>query len=199
MKKKIILIVSIAFFLLLFIFLYYKNFNNGNNINSQIDIAENFLNNTNSYKAQIDVTSYSNKNVVNYKIKQEEDGKNSKEEIIEGQNIKGLKLEIRDNILKVTNTKFNLEKIFKDYNIISNNSLFLSTFIKEYKDINNKTKIEEDNENIILKLEINNDKYIKYKELYLNKKTRKPIKMIINNMYNKKRASIIYTNIEINT
>ncbi|MGN1298892.1 MAG: hypothetical protein ACI4UE_02780 [Candidatus Scatovivens sp.] len=198
MRRKIVFIILIVFFLIFFVLLYYKNFYNGNTINKQIDIAENFLNNTNSYTAEIDVIINSNKNTINYKIRQEEKEKYSEEEILEGQNIEGLKLELKDNTLKITNTKLNLEKIYKDYNIVSNNSLFLSSFIKEYKEINNKTKIEENEDNIILKLEIAEDRYIKYKELYLDKKNGKPIKMLINNSYNKQTTSIIYTNIEIN-
>lgn len=198
MRRKIVFIILIVFFLIFFVLLYYKNFYNGNTIDKQIDIAENFLNNTDSYTAEIDVIINSNKNTINYKIRQKEKEKYSEEEILEGQNIEGLKLELKDNTLKITNTKLNLEKIYKDYNIVSNNSLFLSSFIKEYKEMNNKTKIEENEDNIILKLEIAEDRYIKYKELYLDKKNGKPIKMLINNSYNKQTTSIIYTNIEIN-
>ena len=198
MKKSYIAIILIAFFLCFFTFFYYKNFNRGNNSNKQMDIAENFLNNTKKYIAEIDVTVNSNKNMINYKIRQEEDGAYSKEEIIKGQNIEGLRLEIKDKRLKVTNTKFNLEKIYENYNLLSNNSLFLSTFIKEYKDKNNKIELEENEENIILGLEILDNRYIKYKKLYLDKKSEKPVKMVINNSYNKQITSIIYTSIEMN-
>lgn len=198
MKKKIFLSILIAFFLVFFTFLYYKKIYNGNNINNQIDIAEKFLNNTNSYLAEIEVTVNSNKNNNKYIIKQEENGNKSKLEIIKGEDIQGLKLEIDNEILKVTNTKLNLEKIYENYNIISNNGLFLSTFIQECKDEKNIKQINNNEEQIILELEIEGKKYIKYKQLYLDKKTKKPIKMLIYNSYNKLITSIIYTNIEIN-
>ena len=179
-------------------FLYYKKIYNGNNINNQIDIAEKFLNSTNSYLAEIEVTVNSNKNNNKYIIKQEENGNKSKLEIIKGEDIQGLKLEIDNEILKVTNTKLNLEKIYENYNIISNNGLFLSTFIQECKDEKNIKQINNNEEQIILELEIEGKKYIKYKQLYLDKKTKKPIKMLIYNSYNKLITSIIYINIEIN-
>ena len=75
--------------------------------------------------------------------------------------------------------------------------MFLSTFLKECKNQDNKVEIKEDEENYNIKLEISNNMYIKEKELCISKKTNKPIKMIIKHSYHNQKTSILYTNIEI--
>ncbi|MBR3832305.1 MAG: hypothetical protein IKJ72_01595 [Mycoplasmataceae bacterium] len=78
-----------------------------------------------------------------------------------------------------------------------NNSLFLTTFIEEYK--NNDAEILENDEEIIIKmyLDKNNNTYIKSKELYINKKTKLPTKLIIKDNNQKVNTSIIYNDIKI--
>ena len=116
MKKSYIAIIIIAFFLLLFFIIYYNLQKNGNTIINKQDIVERLLKNSIRYSAEIEVEVQTNKNKNKYKIKQEENQNYSKQEIIEGQNIKGLIIEINNNILKIKNTTLNLEKIYEDYN-----------------------------------------------------------------------------------
>ena len=128
MKKSYIVIIIIAFLLLFFLLIYYKFQKNGNTINNKEKIVESFFKNSMKYTAELEVEIQSNKNKNKYKIKQEEKDNYSKQEIIEGENIEGLVIELKDNTLRVSNTKLNLEKIYKNYKEVSKNYLFLNTF-----------------------------------------------------------------------
>ena len=77
-----------------------------------------------------------------------------------------------------------------------NDYLFLSSFSKDYLESENKS-IEE-NEEIVIKVKIkNSNKYIKYKELYVDKKTGKPKKMIIKDCDKHVRICIEYIKINV--
>lgn len=190
----IILIISIIFFIF-----YYKNFFSGNNISikNKEEIIENILNGKVEYEAKIKVKIISNKNENIYEINQRENKKESYQEVISKGDIEGLKIFCTKNVLKVENSKLNIEKVYDNYDILTNDYLFLNNFAKDYfKD--KKADIKEVGENIIIDVEIeNSNKYIKYKELYLDKNTGKPIKMIIKDSDKQVRACIEYINIEI--
>ena len=198
MKKRYIIIGIIIIFLLTFLFIYYKFKYNGNTINNKNDIVEIFSKKYKKYNASIEVKVVSNKNENIYKIEQTEDETSSKLQVIEGNNAKGTEIELKEGILKLRNTKLNLEKKIENYNCFSNNNLFLSTFIKDYSNEENNKQINEDEENFVINIEFANNTYIKNKQLYINKKNLKPVKLIINSLDNKEITSIIYTNIEIN-
>ena len=119
-------------------------------------------------------------------------------EVISDGDIKGLNLEYEENKLILKNTELNLEKIFENYNELSSNYLFLKSFIKEYLE-SEETEILEDDENtIVVKITLlNSNKYIKYKELYIDRKTELPKKLIIKNSDKQIKVCIIYNNIEI--
>lgn len=198
MKKKI-LIALICIFLIIFCIFYYKKFLNGNNNfkKSDKEIIENILSANFNYKAEIEVTVYSNKNQNVYKIVEEENGKVSKLEVVSDGDIKGLKLEYQGSKLVLKNTELNLEKIFENYSEFSSNYLFLKTFIKEYLE-DEKAEVEENVDEIAVKIELANPtKYIKYKELYIDKKTGNPKKLVIKNSDKQIKVCIIYTNVEI--
>ena len=197
MKKSYIAIIVIAFFLLILLIFYYNVQKNGNTIINKKEIVESFLENVPNYAAEIEVEVISNKNRNKYKIKQEERENYSKQEVIEGNNIEGLVVELNNKTLKISNTVLNLQKIYENYNNISNNYLFLSSFIKDCKDENNEVEKIENEEEYLIKVKLIQNKYIKEKQLYISKKTKKPIKMIINNSYHKEETSIKYINIEI--
>ncbi len=199
MKKRYIIIL-ICIFLIIFSFFYYNFFINGNNIfkKSDEEIIDNILNADFNYTAEANVTIYSNKNQNTYEIKQEETKEHSFLEVISDGDIKGLNLEYEENKLILKNTELNLEKIFENYNELSSNYLFLKSFIKEYLESED-IKILEDNENtIVVKITLlNSNKYIKYKELYIDRKTELPKKLIIKNSDKQIKVCIIYNNIEI--
>ncbi len=198
MKRKYLIFLILIFFIIFLIF-YYKNFLNGNNTfkKSNEEIIENILNENLSYKSEAQVTIYSNKNENTYIINQEETKEYSKLEVVSKGDISGLILEYKENKMILKNTELNLEKIFDNYKELSGNYLFLKTFVKEYLESEN-CQILEDEENIIIKISLLEfNKYIKYKELYIDKKTGLPNKLIIKNSDKQIKVCIIYNNIEI--
>ena len=194
-KKYIILAIILVLFFLIF---YYKNSKLGNNIiNLDEKNIENILSNNLKYTSKVKVKVYSNKNENEYNLKISEDGEYNLLEAIGNNNISGLKIEKKNEDLIVKNSKLKLEKIYENYKELTDNSLFLSSFVKEYLETKNKEKIEKDGE-IVIKIVLKNyNKYIKYKELYINKENAKPKKLIIKDSNKQVKTSIEYTNIEI--
>ena len=199
MKKRYIIIL-ICIFLIIFLFFYYIFFRNGNNIfkKSDEEIIDNILNADFNYTAEANVTVYSNKNENTYDIRIEETKEHSFLEVISDGKIKGLNLEYEENKLILKNTELNLEKIFENYNELSGNHLFLKTFIKEYFESENTEIVEDDEKTLVVKITLlNSNKYIKYEELYIDRKTGLPKKLVIKNSDKQIKVCIIYTNIEI--
>lgn len=199
--KKIILLVLIFFttIIVISIFLgfYYKNVKSGNNsINkSEEEIIKNILE-MKSYIATMEINIQTNKNETKYIVKQIlKDGK-TKQEVIEPKNIAGVITEYDGNNLKIFNSKLDLETTFENYKYIVENRLWLDFFIEEY----NKSKNKEKNiigEEIILEVIADDDIYNYNKKLYIDKKTGKPIKLIIEDINKKMLVYILYTEIEI--
>ena len=195
-KKYIILAVSLA---LIFSIFYYKNSKLGNtiiNLSEEKNI-ENILNNELKYNAKLKVKVYSNKNENEYDLKVKENKDYSLIEVIGDKNISGLEIEKKNGDLFIRNNNLKLEKIYENYKEFTDNSLLLSSFVKEYQESEEKEKTEKDGE-IIIEYKLKNySKYIKYKQLYFNKKTGKPTKMIIKDSSKQVKISIRYTSIEI--
>lgn len=197
--KKIYIAILIIIFIIFFLFFYYKNSKLGNTIInlSEEKVIENILSNKFNYKAEIKVNVYSNKNKNEYKLKIMENGKNSLLEVVGKNSISGLKIEKKNEDLIVTNSNLGLDKIYEKYKEMTDSSLFLTSFSKEYNESKKKQIVEKNNE-VLIKITIKDyNKYIKYKELYLNKKTGMPIKLIVKDSNNQIRISIKYTSIEI--
>lgn len=193
-----IFIVLLIICVIFFIFNYKKIFY-GNNISikNKDEIIEKILNGKIEYKANIKVNIISNKNQNIYEIMQEESQNKSYQEIITKGDIEGVKIIYTDNVLKVENSKLNLKKIYENYELVTNDYLFLSSFSKDYLESED-TSLEEIDDTIIINLKVeNSNKYIKYKELYLNKDTGMPIKLIIKDSDKQVIACIEYINIEI--
>ena len=193
--KKIILILFIIIIIILLI-IFFKNMikkqKNGNNINSQ-EIVDTVLN-LNSYKAKIFVQVNSNKNQNKYILMQEYNTENGcVQEVIEPENIAGVKITKKDDNLKIENSGLDLQTIFENYKGLEDNSLDLSCFIKEYKD-NSNSNYEEKNEEIIMKVNTKN-KYTQNKTLYINKEKKIPTKLLIQD--NNKNTTIVIEYIEI--
>lgn len=198
MKKKYI-ILFIIFCVLIFLFFYYKIHLNGNNIikQSQEDIVDSILSGKLNYKANIKIKIYSNKNKNEYEINQEESENYSYFKVVSNGDINGLLIENKNNTLYIRNTELKLDKIYENYEPMTNNCLFLNSFGKEYQESDNEKKYEE-TDCIVISLKINNsNKYIRYKELYLDKKSKMPKKLIIRNSDKQVVVCIEYTNIEI--
>ena len=195
-KKLMFVFVFICISIFFIIYYIFSSFGN-NKFRNQNEIVDNILNSFNNYEANILVTITTNKNENNYEMFQEVSEKNSKTIINSPENIKDMIIEINDNTLKITNTKINMEKIYEEYDGILNNDLFLNKFTKDCE--NNNFKFYEKNEKIILETILNNNSstYIKYKELYLDKKTNLPTELIMKDNTKKACIRIIYNDIKI--
>lgn len=203
-NRRILLFIGVLIGILLIIFIInftrkdYKNINIGNNIsNKTLDDVEEYILNISSYKAKLEVTINSNKNTNKYILTQVHNKDEDVQEIISPENIKGMKLLYKDNTLTIKNTMLDLQKVYNNYPYIESNNLWLNSFIEEYKISKNK-KIFNEDENIIILIEVSMDSKIKYKELYLDKKTLKPTKLLLQDNNKKAIIYILYNEIELN-
>lgn len=196
--KKIIIIVFLIFIItFLFIFFYLnksKKMKFGNTMNSQ-EIINNILN-ISEYETVIEAEVKSNKNTNKYIMKQKYIAPNILEqEIIEPENIQGIKIVKKENELKVENTRLDISKIYNDYEYMTDNCMDLNTFIDSYKSDNEK-KLEEKNNEIILYTENKDSKYTRYRALYVSKETGKPTKMEIKDDSKKTLIYILYKEVK---
>ena len=198
--KKIV--VFVILFCTIFAFFYYKNFLSGNNIfkNRSDRNIEEFLKNCNNYTADITVTVNSNKTQNIYDMYQEVRDNYTMQEITDGENIKGVKIELDGENLKISNPNLKLEKIYEGYKNVLNNSMFLNSFEEDYKNEENEVKSYDKNDEIVfeVKLSSNQNTYIKNKKLYVNIETLMPTKMEINDNAQNETICIIYNNVEFN-
>lgn len=201
MKKSILLIFIIIVIICLISFLILnkkmsKVFKNGNNISSQ-EIVDYILN-ISSYKANITVQINSNKNSNKYIINQEYISPNTnKQEIIEPENIAGVKIIKDENGLTLENTRLDLSSIYENYEFIADNCLDLISFISDYSKSNKSSYEEKDNEFIMKTESKNSNSYTKNKTLYINKETLKPQRLEIKDINQKTTINILYNEVEI--
>ena len=202
MRNKKLFFILILIILIIFLAIFIsknmtKNQKNGNNMNSQ-EIVDHILN-LSSYKTKINVQINSNKNQNKYVLRQEYNAENgSIQEVIEPENIAGVKIIKKDNNLKIENCELDLRTIFENYNGLEDNSLDLIDFINEYKE-SNKSNFEEKNGEIIMKTKSNKDnKYLKNKTLYINKQRIMPTKLIIQDNNQNMTIIIEYIEVELN-
>lgn len=197
--KILIIVVAICSILLIlknFIKTNYKKEESGNNKN--IEEIEEYILNINSYKAKIKVTVKSNKNVNFYEFKQEVKFPQTATQIATApESLEGIKIAYKDGILEITNTQFNLSKIYKDYPYVSDNIMFLTSFLEGYKTAEDKEIIEE-NDKIVMSYKKEKNKYTNKQKLYINKSTLKPENLQIYDINNDCRVDIVYNEIEFN-
>lgn len=204
-KRMLIVIILILIILLFYIFFVknnYKNLNSGNNMtNKSIEEVEKYILDIGSYEAQVSVTVESNKNINKYILKQKYIKPNKfKQVVLEPSSIEGLEIVYDGENLNVNNTKLNLSKVYKNYKYLTNNFLCLESFVSEYKTEKEKSKTklyEKDNE-VVLEINTETNKYISNKKLYIDKKTGKPTKLLIEDVNEKTLIYILYTEIKIN-
>lgn len=205
-KKVTVLLVFIAILTVsVILYFFYKNnyktINLGNNISKSEKSIEEYILNISSYEANITIEVKSNKNSNQYVAKQQYVQPNIfKQEIIQPDNIQGLTTIYDGTSLKIENTDLNLTKIYEQYQYIAENSLCLNDFIEEYK--KNETKKYEEKENqVIMEVKNQNSKnqYIVTRKLYIDKSTKKPIKMEIQDINQNVLVYILYNEIKINS
>ena len=205
-KKPIIVLILILLLTILMLYffinknnkLFNKNFNIGNNItNKSIQEIEEYILNISSYEAKLEVTVQSNKNTNKYILKQKYiNSKLEEQVVVEPSNIEGLTILYENGKLTVNNTKLNLQTVYDNYEEITQNNLWLNSFIEEYKNNNNRS-ISEDSNYVIMTVNTANN-YEKVETLYINKNTGNPEKMIVQDKNQKNMVYILYNEIRIN-
>ena len=202
MKKVItIVIILIVIITIFFIKTNYKSSKFGNNMSSKTsnDIA-NYILDISSYEAKEEIVVESNKNTNKYIVIEKCSKENNlyKKEVLEPENISGMEITYDGTNLKIENSRLSLSKMYENYNYLgeANNTIF--DFINKYKE-SEETKIEENEEEIVLYTRVKNgNKYITYEKLYINKKSKEPTKMEIQNISQKTTIYILYNEIKIN-
>ncbi|MBR3002827.1 MAG: hypothetical protein IKF38_04635 [Clostridia bacterium] len=201
-NKKILIILAVAILTIIIfsIFLLGKSKSQkiGNNSSSQ-EIVDYILN-ISSYEATIEVETKSNKNSNKYILRQQyiNDG-TSTQEVLEPENIKGIKIIKTESNLRLENTNLNLSTILENYDYMADNVLDLNCFIEDYKN-NSNSNYEEKDKQIIMKTETNNEnKYTKNKTLYIDKTTGNPTKMEITDINQNTTIYILYKEVKINS
>ena len=201
-NKKIIIVLVLVVLIFLILFLLFrnsmsKNLKIGNNSTSQ-EIVNSILN-INSYETKIEVEVKSNKNSNKYIIKQKYNGiEENSQEIIEPNNISGVKIVKEGKNLRLENSNLNLTSIFEDYQYISDNSLDLCSFIEDYKN-NEKAQWKEIDNNIIMETSKTENKSDKHKILYIDNKSGKPLKMEIKDNNKNIAVYILYKEVIVNS
>ena len=197
-KKRIIIIsgLSISIIFILFFSINYKTQKFGNNISKTTDdIVDNILN-LSSYEASLDVTVESNKTTNKYKIKQIYSKPNIIKQIIEEpNNLENLTILYDGKDMKLENTKLSLSKIYEEYEYISQNTLWLSSFIDNYS---NDSKITETDSKIIIENENIYNNYNIRQELYIDKHSGLPSELKIYDNNKNAKIYIKYNEIKLN-
>lgn len=172
-----------------------KKNNYGNN--KTIEEIEQYLLNIDSYKADVDVTIISNKNENQYKLIQEVKTDYVKQIVKSPEDIANMELIYINGNLEIRNTNINVSKVYSNYPYISNNVLFLTDFIKKYREITEKS-IEEFDDAIYMKIVNKNNQYNQNEILRINKQTLKPQSLEVKDINNQTKVYILYSEIEIN-
>lgn len=200
MKKKTIItmIVSIGIIaIIIFLFFCYNSSETGNTtINkTEEEMIQDILN-ISFYRVQLQIKVTSNKNENQYVVKQEVTKNKIEQEILQPENIAGVVTTYEEGKLTLYNSRLELSQVYEDYAYMTNNALWLHSFIEEFKNNAEKTKISYEGNNIVLEVK-NERKYDYQKKLYINKENGKPIQLIVQDINQKQTISIEYTELEL--
>ena len=195
------MVIVITIFFIFFLKNDDKNLKFGNT--KSIKDIEEYILNISSYEAEVTVIVNSNKNQNKYVLKQSYKSPNiSNQIVIEPENIAGLETTYDGVNLKIFNSKLNLTKLYENYKNLTDNYLCLETFIKDYKKSaeNNFNKLYEENNEIVFECKTQTENmYKQNKQLYVDKITGKPTKMLIQDINENTIVYILYNEITINT
>lgn len=201
-NKKLILIciIAVIIIILFFIFfriLYYKNTKTGNTIiDKTLQEVEVYILNISSYEAEAEITVETNKNTNKYVVEQKYSKPNiASQKVIEPKNIEGLTIKYDGANLEISNSNLDLKTIYENYTYVSDNILWLSDFIENYKNSNG--TIIEENGIIIMEVKCDKNKYNTYEKLYIDRNANKITKLVIEDENKKGKIYITYNKIEI--
>ena len=204
-KWAIALIIALIIPILIFLIFFFKNANKksnfGNNLNNKtLAEIEEYILNISSYEAEISVEVQSNKNQTKYVLKQSYVSPNIEKQVVkEPSNIEGLETIYDGNKLTINNSKLSLTTIYENYEYLTDNFLWLNSFIEDYQNSLQKNIYEENNQVIMeVKLESQNP-YVSNKKLVLNKQTGNIEKLIVQDKNQKNLVYILYNEIKINS
>lgn len=158
---------------------------------------EEYIFNINEYEAKLEVKVSSNKNENIYELNQKVNKQKSYQEILNNEN-NNLVIEHENGNVIIKNNSLKLEKVYENYGYIIENTLYLNTFIEEYK-VSKEKEITEDDNYYIVKVKLNDykNKYIRYKNLYIRKNDSKLEKMEIEDINKNRTIYILYKEIVI--
>ena len=204
-KWAIILIVALIISILIILIFFLKNANKksnfGNNLNNKtLAEIEEYILNISSYEAEISVEVQSNKNQTKYVLKQSYVSPNIEKQVVkEPSNIEGLETIYDGNKLTINNSKLSLTTIYENYEYLTDNFLWLNSFIEDYQNSLQKNIYEENNKVIMeVKLKSQNP-YVSSKKLVINKQTGNIEKLIVQDKNQKNLVYILYNEIKINS
>lgn len=209
-KKAITLIlISILVIISIILFFFFKNDNKnlkfGNNLNNKtLQEIEEYILNISSYEAEIEIQVESNKNQTKYILKQSYVSPNIEKQIVkEPKNIEGLEATYDGNKLSLHNSKLNLTTVYENYQYLTENFLWLNSFIEDYKNtktIGENTKLYEENGKVIMEVNMQNKTtYVSSKKLIIDKTAGKIEKLIVQDKNKKNLVYILYNEMKINS
>ena len=191
--KRILIILLIIFVLFFLVQIIYKTHKNGNNIGKSTDDLVEYILNISSYEAKIEVKVNSNKTTNKYMLRQYYiEDKYARQIVEEPISIQNLEILYKDNKLEIKNTNFGITKIYENYKYINNNVLWLNSFTNNCN--SDGYILEENSDEIIIR-----NKKEKNKMLYINKKTKLPTKLVIQDNSNRNEIYIEYKEIKLNS
>ena len=152
--------------------------------------------NISSYEAEAEITVETNKNTNKYVVEQKYSKPNiASQKVIEPKNIEGLTIKYDGENLEISNSNLDLKTIYENYTYVSDNILWLSDFIENYKNSNG--TIIEENGIIIMEVKCDKNKYNTYEKLYIDRNANKITKLVIEDENKKGKIYITYNKIEI--
>lgn len=211
LNKRIIFVIAIIAIIAFSVILYFlfkndnKNLNFGNNFsNKTLEEIEEYILNISSYEAEIEVQIESNKNQTKYILQQKYSSPNIEKQIVkEPSNIKGLETTYDGNKLTIHNSKLNLTTVYENYPYLTDNFVWLHSFIEDYKNTKSsgkEVKLYEENNQIIMEVKLSNQNpYISNKKLIIEKETGNIKKLIVQDKNQKSIVYILYNEIKINS
>lgn len=211
LNKKIIFVIAIIAIIAFSVILYFlfkndnKNLNFGNNFsNKTLEEIEEYILNISSYEAEIEVQIESNKNQTKYILQQKYSSPNIEKQIVkEPSNIQGLETTYDGNKLTIHNSKLNLTTVYENYPYLTDNFVWLHSFIEDYKNAKSsgkEVKLYEENNQIIMEVKLSNQNpYISNKKLIIEKETGNIKKLIVQDKNQKSIVYILYNEIKINS